>query len=186
MTDALAIVILEDDEALRFVLQRALQRAGHQVTALADSDALLAWLAGPAVADLVLMDLKLQQQTSLGLLGQVRQQLPQACIVMMTAYASIATTVEAIKLGADDYLPKPVSAEEILQRYRQLQGDSGNSSEAATTAAPAATPLSPKRLEWEHIQQVLQQNHGNISETARQLNMHRRTLQRKLQKKPQL
>lgn len=178
----LAVVLLEDDEALRFVLQRALARLGHTVTAFADLAGLKSWLAGSVPADLVVMDLKLQQETSLGMIAEVRQALPDAVIFIMTAYASIATTVDAIKQGADDYLPKPVGAEDIVSRYRQLKN--GQQQESRPDAV-AAAPLSPKRLEWEHIQQVLRQNNGNISKTARQLNMHRRTLQRKLQKKPQ-
>ena len=93
---------------------------------------------------------------------------------MLTGYASIATAVAAIKLGADDYLTKPASSQLIIQT---LLGEDN-------MVVDNETVMSPDRLEWEHIQQVLKANHGNISQTARALNMHRRTLQRKLQKKP--
>jgi len=105
--------------------------------------------------------------------------LPHARLLVLTGYASIATTVQAIKLGADDYLAKPVNVDSILSA---LQFN--------TEAVPAApvqeefTPLTVDRLEWEHIQRVLAEHQGNISSTARALNMHRRTLQRKLMKKP--
>jgi two-component system response regulator RegA len=121
------------------------------------------------------MDLKLESQSSLAYIQEARYSYPNAKIFMVTGYASIATTVEAIKQGADNYLPKPVNAEDILSVYF-----------GATNIATEIKEdrLSPKRLEWEHIQQVLQENAGNISKTAEALNMHRRTLQRKLQKKP--
>ena len=96
---------------------------------------------------------------------------------MLTGYASIATAVEAIKLGADNYLAKPADIDEILAAL-------DNDSDEEEHDAQFQEPMSVRRLEWEHIQKVLLENHGNISETARQLKMHRRTLQRKLQKKP--
>jgi len=95
---------------------------------------------------------------------------------MLTAYASIATTVEAIKLGAKNYLTKPASIEEILEKLTV---------QAASLETPIEdSHLSVKRLEWEHLQKVLLEHNGNVSAAARALNMHRRTLQRKLQKKP--
>jgi two-component system response regulator RegA len=95
---------------------------------------------------------------------------------MLTGYASIATAVEAIKLGATHYLAKPADADEILAAFHRNEGDA---------ALPVGTkPLSVARLEWEHIQKVLGECQGNISETARRLGMHRRTLQRKLAKRP--
>ncbi len=97
-------------------------------------------------------------------------------ILMLTGYASIQTAVEAIKLGATNYLPKPAGVAEILSA---LQSDQPN-----TELEIAEQPLSVDRLEWEHIQRVLAEHDGNISATARALNMHRRTLQRKLAKKP--
>jgi two-component system response regulator RegA len=97
-------------------------------------------------------------------------------ILMLTGYASIQTAVEAIKLGATNYLPKPATTGEILSALQSLEGNPD---------LPAAEqPLSVDRLEWEHIQRVLAEHDGNISATARALNMHRRTLQRKLAKKP--
>jgi two-component system response regulator RegA len=97
-------------------------------------------------------------------------------IVVLTGYASVATAVEAIKLGATHYLAKPVDADEVVAAFGR---DEGN-----PHATVAMHPLSVERLEWEHIQRVLKEHDGNISGTARSLNMHRRTLQRKLAKRP--
>jgi len=96
--------------------------------------------------------------------------------VMLTGFASIATAVEAIKLGATHYLTKPANADEIVNALHKNEGDS--------SVSISENPLSVKRLEWEHLQKVLMQHDGNISAAARALNMHRRTLQRKLDKKP--
>ena len=97
-------------------------------------------------------------------------------MLMLTGYASIATAVEAIKLGAVHYLTKPASVVDILHG---LQAEQGNAE-----VIPAEKPISIKRLEWEHLQKVLLEHNGNISAAARALNMHRRTLQRKLSKRP--
>ena len=97
-------------------------------------------------------------------------------IVVLTGYASIATAVEAIKLGALQYLTKPADAEQINQAFAQLSGN------AQTPLAE--NPMSVRRMEWEHVQRVLAECDGNISAAARKLNMHRRTLQRKLRKYP--
>jgi two-component system response regulator RegA len=96
---------------------------------------------------------------------------------VLTGYSSIATTVEAIKLGADNYLQKPASTAEILAAFE-------DSTDGNAEKNDFLTPPSLERIEWEHIQRILAENAGNISATARQLGMHRRTLQRKLQKRP--
>ena len=97
-------------------------------------------------------------------------------MVVLTGYASIATAVEAIKLGATHYLAKPANADEIVAAFARIEGDAD--------LAVNDQPLSVDRLEWEHIQRVLQEHEGNVSATARALKMHRRTLQRKLGKYP--
>jgi two-component system response regulator RegA len=101
---------------------------------------------------------------------------PATRIVVLTGYASIATAVAAIKLGAVNYLPKPADADQVVAAFAAAGGDA--------LMPVNARPLSVNRLEWEHIQRVLRDNGGNISATARQLGMHRRTLQRKLAKRP--
>ncbi len=99
-------------------------------------------------------------------------------MVLLTGFASIATAVEAIRLGADNYLAKPVDTQTLLNALLVTPDTT------TTYDDIEELPLNPKRVEWEHIQQVLATNNGNVSETARQLGMHRRTLQRKLLKKP--
>jgi two-component system response regulator RegA len=114
--------------------------------------------------------------SGLVLIKELRALNSEMNIVMLTGFASIATAVEAVKLGANQYLAKPVNAEEILEAFNKLDGN-----EALDIHA---SPLTVDKLEWEHINRILNENKGNISATARALNMHRRTLQRKLQRKP--
>ncbi|CAA0081638.1 Photosynthetic apparatus regulatory protein RegA [BD1-7 clade bacterium] len=173
--EALVVVLLEDDVSYGGVAKRLLEKRGHEVFWAEDLTGLSHILKQVTDADMVLLDLKLANTTSLDSVATVRRHYPHARIFMVTAYASIATTVEAMKRGADDYLPKPITIDEILQAYY---------GEKESEPSVNTKPISPKRLEWEHIQRVLQENNGNISRTAEQLNMHRRTLQRKLQKKP--
>ena len=173
---ALSVLLLEDDEAFALALEIGLSAKNCQMQHVATGQELEHLLreSSSVAFDLVLLDLKLCDGTSLPYIASVREKLPQAKIIMITGFASIATTVEAMKLGADDYLPKPVTVADILRAYREepLAVEVGNE------------VMSPKRVEWEYIQRALQENNGNISRTALQLNMHRRTLQRKLQKKP--
>lgn len=171
---SLTILLLEDDHALAMVLVKAMIKREHQCVHAENITQFLQSLTMPHI-DLIIMDLKLEQSSSLSSIAHARATHPAAKIIMVTGFASIATTVEAIKQGADDYLPKPVTVDDILRIYF-------NDTEQADIED---VRLSPKRVEWEHIQRVLQDNDGNISRTAEQLSMHRRTLQRKLQKKPQ-
>jgi len=113
--------------------------------------------------------------SGLQLIPQLLKALPELNIVVLTGYSSIATAVQAIKLGASNYLCKPANADEILAAF-EAQG--------SEEVAVEETPISVNRLEWEHIQKVLAEHEGNISATARALGMHRRTLQRKLYKRP--
>lgn len=170
--------LLVDDDALYLrVLQRTLQRHGMTCT-LAHDQATALQVAGADDFDFALLDLKLEHSSGLSLIEPLRRLHPRMRILMISGYASIATAVEAIKLGADDYLAKPVAVDSLL---RALKGDA-----AATAPAPledsGMIPL--HRLEWEHIQRALQETDGNVSAAARLLGMHRRSLQRKLAKKP--
>lgn len=169
-------LLLDDDVLYGQTLQRVMLRRGIELhVAFHARDALrLARLHSPEFA---LLDLKLAEGDGSGLelIAPLRELLPGLRIVLVTGYASVATAVEAIKRGADDYLPKPASLDAIL---RAVSG-----APAYTTPEPAAmTPLS--RIEWEHIQQALAETEGNISAAARLLGMHRRSLQRKLGKRP--
>lgn len=168
-------LVVDDDTVFREVLQRALKRRGLKVIIAEDISSALQ-LANSHKFTHAIVDLKLAQESGLTLIQELKIINPHLNIVMLTGYSSISTAVEAIKLGATNYLCKPVDADEILAAFSINTSD--------THAQISRTPISVDRLEWEHIQKILQENQGNISATARSLGMHRRTLQRKLQKHP--
>lgn len=173
--DLPSLLLVDDDPAFRHVLARALARRGFAVSSAPDVDqALLLATAQPP--EFAVVDLKMPGASGLKLIEALVALDPETRVVMLTGYASIATAVEAIKLGATHYLAKPADADDVVAALYKREGDAN--------LPIAATPLSVDRLEWEHIQKVLTENEGNISATARALNMHRRTLQRKLGKKP--
>lgn len=168
------LLLVDDDEGLCSVLAPALKRRGFRVRVARDFDsALNAAAAEPP--QFAVVDLKFPGGSGLGLVKSLLQIDETMRVVMLTGYASIATAIEAVKLGAHYYLAKPANADDIVAA---LLGDD------AAAAAIREKPLSVNRLEWEHIQRILTGNHGNISATARVLGMHRRTLQRKLSKHP--
>ena len=169
-------LIIDDDAIFNAVLVRTLERRGHPARGAADPVAALAVAAEISPARVVL-DLNLNGSSGLALIPQLLAINPACRIVVLTGYASITTAVDAIKLGAVQYLAKPVEIEAILAAFES--DDDPN----LDLVAPDE-PLSVDRLEWEHIQRVLNENDGNISATARALKMHRRTLQRKLSKRP--
>lgn len=170
------VLLIDDDTVFVQVLTRALAARGFEVSGVNDGAAALAACVTlrPKFA---VLDLKLGAESGLALIPQLLQVQPGLRILLLTGYASIATAVEAIKRGAHDYLAKPVDADQVVQA---LLGRPGQGADEALPDAPP--PL--KRLEWEHIQRVLTDCEGNISEAARRLGLHRRTLQRKLAKKP--
>lgn len=169
-----SLLLVDDDQTFCQVLRRALEKRGYSVTVAHSVEQALP-LAAANPPEYAVVDLKMGGASGLVLIQSLHELDSATRIVVLTGYASIATAVEAIKLGATQYLAKPANADEIVAAF-------GHS---ATAAAPLnAQPASISRLEWEHIQRVLQENHGNISATARALNMHRRTLQRKLTKHP--
>ncbi|TVP48051.1 MAG: DNA-binding response regulator [Halomonas sp.] len=169
------LLIVDDDEMFCHVLNRALTRRGYEVIVAHDAEQALTMAAQflPAMATL---DLKLENSSGLKLLPELLAISPHCRIVVLTGYSSIATAVEAIKLGAVNYLCKPVDADDVLTAFERQDGD--------PDIELADNPPSINRITWEHIQKVLQEHDGNISATARALGMHRRTLQRKLQKRP--
>jgi len=171
------ILIIDDDEVFSRVMARSLSRHGLSCeTAANAADALHQCQRQQPEA--CLLDLKLGDDNGLDLIQALLQQQPDLRIILLTGYASIATAVEAIKRGAQNYLPKPVTAKDVLQ----VLDDAPVTQQQAPTDEPE--PPSLQRLEWEHIQRLLAENEGNISATARALGMHRRTLQRKLAKRP--
>lgn len=173
------LLLVEDDEVFSRVMLRALQKRSYTVVqASSKSEAEAEIEALPL--DFAILDLNLGGETSLDLIKPLLAANPSMRILVLTGYASIATAVEAIKLGAHNYLAKPADADEILSALLSEE----SISDSPIGESGKMEPMSVRRLEWEHIQKVLKENDGNISATARQLKMHRRTLQRKLQKKP--
>ena len=173
------ILLVEDDEVFSRVMTRALAHRNYEVSHAANEAGALQLIKSTPF-NYAILDLNLGGHTSLGLIAPLKQSNPNSRILILTGYASITTAVEAIKLGADNYLTKPADADEILSALL----DTNQADRVADPDSAILEPMSVRRLEWEHIQKVLNENDGNISETARQLKMHRRTLQRKLQKRP--
>ncbi len=169
------LLLVDDDTTFCSVLSRALEKRGFQVSSVHSVAA-----AFRAIEDnppeYAVIDLKMPDRSGLTLVSRLKALDEQTRIVVLTGYASVATAVEAIKLGAAYYLSKPADADDIVAA---LHRDSGDES-----APVSEKPLSVDRLAWEHISRVLSEHHGNVSATARALGMYRRTLQRKLNKRP--
>lgn len=167
-------LLVDDDMLFLRTLQRSLEKRGiESAIAATVADALTA--AGTRPLDFALIDLRLGSQSGLDLIAPLRRVHPKMRIVLITGYASVATAVEAIKRGADNYVPKPATIDMILKALSdQPQSPPG----VHTTMIPLS------RLEWEHIHQALSESNGNVSAAARLLGMHRRSLQRKLAKRP--
>lgn len=173
MTKGLCLVV-DDDENFRATLARALAKKRFTVlTAASVTEAVD--LARRQPPDYAVIDLKIDRESGLDCLQPLRLINPDIRMLILTGYSSIATAVSAIKKGALNYACKPLGVDEILAILVD-----GNEPQAL----PVEEPVSVDRLEWEHIQRVLDDNGGNISATARRLGMHRRTLQRKLLKRP--
>jgi len=169
------MLIVDDDEAYCDALSDAMKNRGF-ATEIAFNQQQALQCMDQFNPDYAVVDLRLGQDSGLQVIKQLLAKNNLLKIVILTGYASIATAVEAVKLGAIQYITKPANADEILSAFLQGEGD------PATVIADQ--PPSVKRQEWEYVQKVLLENNGNISEAARQLNMHRRTLQRKLAKRP--
>lgn len=170
-----SLLLADDDLTFCEVMSRALRRRGFAVAVAHDAES-AARLAEDDPPEYALVDLKMPGESGLTLVRRLHAIEPATRIVVLTGYASISTAVEAIKLGATHYLAKPVDADDVVAAFSREQGDD--------SVSVAANPLTVDRLEWEHIQRVLAEHDGNVSATARALNMHRRTLQRKLSKNP--
>lgn len=172
------LLLVEDDAVFADAMARALRARGFDVAVATGADAALKrareWRPRYAV-----VDLKLGEDSGLALIPVLRAEASDVRVLLLTGYASIATAVEAIKRGAHDYLAKPVDADAVVRALL----DDGDADIADAPELPES-PLRLRRLEWEHIQRTLHECDGNISETARRLGMHRRTLQRKLCKRP--
>jgi len=174
------LLLVDDDVTFVRVLARALGSRGFEVITATHFDEARA-LTRRHHPRYCVLDLKLGEENGLRLIPELHALVPDMRVLLLTGYASIATAVEAIKRGAHDYLAKPVDADAVVRAL--LDGDNADADDNEPPDAPEA-PLALRRLEWEHIQRVLTECDGNISETARRLGMHRRTLQRKLSKHP--
>lgn len=169
------LLLVDDDDIFLSVLSRAMAKRGFEVLSSGSiCDALEQ--ASELMPTMAVVDLKLEKESGLDLIPRLLEISPEMNIIVLTGYSSIATAVTAIKRGAADYLSKPVTASDVA---RALSGERRNND-----LPEDFSPMSVERVEWEHIQKVLKENHGNISATARSLGMYRRTLQRKLAKKP--
>jgi two-component system, response regulator RegA len=170
------MLVIDDDATFNAVLVRSLVRRGIPARGIT-SVALAREVIDAEAPQRVVLDLNLDGSSGLELIPPLLAANPECRIVVLTGYASIATAVDAIKLGAAQYLAKPVEVDAILAAFEHQP-------EMASGGEAPSSPLSVDRMEWEHIQRVLHEHDGNISATARALNMHRRSLQRKLAKRP--
>jgi two-component system response regulator RegA len=174
MSEQRQLLIVEDDDAFARTLKRSFERRDYAVKVAAspeEAEALIGeWGPGYAV-----VDLKLGTASGLACVQALRASNPGMRIVVLTGFASIATAVEAVKLGASYYLAKPSNTDDIEAAFERSEGN--------VDAPLDARPTSIKTVEWEHIHQTLVETNFNISEAARRLGMHRRTLARKLEKR---
>lgn len=169
---ARSLLIVDDDAPFRNRLARAMERRGFDVVAV-DSVASGVEIAHEAAPVYAVVDLRLGDGNGLDVVAALRNARPEARIVMLTGYGNIATAVAAVKAGAVDYLPKPADADAV---------EAALLADGRTLPPPPESPMSADRVRWEHIQRVFEQCERNVSETARRLKMHRRTLQRILNK----
>lgn len=168
------LVIVDDDDVLADRLGKAMERRGFDVTVITSVATALEWM-GEHQPDYALIDLRLADGSGLDVVQKIKNAATDCRIVMMTAYGNIATAVAAVKAGAVDYLTKPTDADAV---EAALLSDGASSA----LPPPPARPMSAERVRWEHIQRIFEQCDRNVSETARRLGMHRRTLQRILAK----
>ncbi|MGE0448747.1 MAG: response regulator transcription factor [Vicinamibacterales bacterium] len=169
------ILIVEDDNAFRAVLVSAFEARGYDVIGVPDAEMAIR-TARRESPEMAVVDLRLPDQSGLDVLRQLKAIDPTTAVVVLTGYGSIATALEAVRLGAVHYLTKPTDADRILAAF-----------ERGLAARPRDLPLktpSLEQVEWEHMNRVLTDCNGNVSEAARELKMHRRSLQRKLSRKP--
>jgi two-component system response regulator RegA len=168
-----SLMVMDDDAPLRTRLGRALEARGFVVTLVGSiAEAMEAVRASPPA--FAVLDMRLEDGNGLKVVETLREQRPDSRAVMLTGYGAIATAVAAVKAGAADYLSKPADADDVVKALLALKDE---------TPAPPENPMSADRVRWEHIQRVYELCSHNVSETARRLNMHRRTLQRILAKR---
>ena len=174
-----AALVVDDDDIFRNRLCRALVARGWEAIGAADGASALE-LASQSSPDLAVVDLRLPGMSGLDIVQGLRSLDETTCIIMLTGYGSIATAITATRLGANHYLSKPADADQIVNAFHKINEGAGESSqEPAAHSVPSLA-----RVEWEHIQRVLADCEGNVSQAAKLLGLHRRSLQRKLAKYP--
>ena len=168
-----SLLIVEDDKSFLQRLARAMEGRGFAVTTAESVAEGLTQLetTSPAFA---VVDMRLEDGNGLDVISALKRRRPDARAIILTGYGNIATAVNAVKLGAIDYLAKPADADDVVNALLAIEG---------RTAEPPENPMSADRVRWEHIQRIYELCGRNVSETARRLNMHRRTLQRILAKR---
>lgn len=171
------LLVVDDDQIFRSQLARALTRRGLQISVAADYEEAMAIVRAEA-PEFAVIDMKMPGKSGMELLQDLLVIEPATQVVILTGYGSIASALDAVRMGAIWYLSKPADADEILAAF-----DRGRSEPQVATAVDYQAP-SLARAEWEHINRVLADCGGNISEAARRLGLHRRSLQRKLSKYP--
>ncbi len=167
------LMVLEDDQALRIRLGRALEARGFSVV-LAESIARASEIVNSDPPAFAVIDMRLDDGSGLDIVALLHEKRPDCKMVMLTGYGNLATAVAAVKAGAIDYLAKPADADDVTKALLAQKQDK---------PAPPENPMSADRVRWEHIQRVYELCDNNVSETARRLGMHRRTLQRILAKR---
>lgn len=173
-----AVLVVDDDDVFRERLCRALASRGWQIHGAADAESAIR-IAAEVSPDLAIVDLRVPGRGGLDIISDLRALDQTTCIIMLTGYGSIATALSATRLGANHYLSKPADVDEILACYQRITAGV----DAALEHSPEGVP-SLARVEWEHIQRILGDCGGNISQAAKLLGLHRRSLQRKLSKYP--
>ncbi len=176
-TIARTLLIVEDDDVLRGRLARAFRERGFEVREASDAES-AAVAARQEAPEYAVVDLRLEDATGLDVVRALAALDSSTVIVVLTGYGSIATALEAVRLGATHYLTKPANVDDILAAFARAEGPVGAASPATNTTPTLA------RVEWEHINRVLADCGGNVSQAARALGIHRRSLQRKLAKYP--
>ncbi len=173
--DKASILVVDDDEVLRERMARAFRDRGHEVRTAGNYDAAMA-AAREDSPEWAVVDLRMPGRSGLELVRDLKALDPATRVVVLTGYGAISTAVDAVKLGATHYLPKPADADEVLAALAREDEPTGVP-DAGSLQAPSLA-----RAEWEHINRVLSDSGGSLSEAARRLGIHRRSLQRKLGK----
>lgn len=178
MSDAASVLVVDDDVVFRERLARAFRERGFDARAAPDAETAVRW-AEEDSPELAVVDLRMPDTSGLDVVRRLRSIDPATKVVVLTGYGSIATALEAVRLGATHYLTKPADLDDILAAFQR-----GEEAEAGVAPDIPTEAPSLARVEWEHINRVLVECGGNISKAAKTLGLHRRSLQRKLSKHP--